>query len=395
MTKRLIIIQFVIIVLLSVSTSSASDKYISWSLKIAGTIMTRHDSLVKFMDRKESWQYDYALLAGAIGKLSDITGDAKYYNYLKAFVDYYIKPDGTIKYYKPEDYNLDLIRPGVNLFTLYHKTGQKKYEIAIKSEIGQLKTHPRTSDGGFWHKKVYPNQMWLDGIFMACPFMAQYAYDYKEPLWYDEIVKQITQIYSHTLDSKTGLLYHGWDESRQQKWSDPATGTSPNFWSRAMGWYVMAIADVLDYIPENNPGRPKLIKILNDVSAALVKVQDKKTGLWYQVLNMGGREGNYLEASGSAMFVYAFAKGVRKGYLPGSYLKVAEKGFDGICYVLVRKDDDGGFSLTQTCGGCGLGGKPYRDGSYAYYVGEKVNVNDPKGLAPFILAGIELTEATI
>lgn len=377
----------------SFSFSGTNDEYINWSLKMADSIITRHDSLIKAMGRRDSWEYDYSLLAGAIGKLTGYTSDPKYFKYMKDYVDYYINPDGTIKYYDQKEYNLDKIRPGVNLFTLYDKTKQAKYQAAIESEIGQMKTHPRTADGGFWHKKVYPGQMWLDGIYMACPFMAKYGHDYSNRQWYDEVVKQITQIYTHTLDTKTGLLYHGWDESRQQRWCDPATGRSGQFWSRAMGWYMMALVDVLDYLPENHPGYPQLVKILNETSAALLKVQDDKTGLWYQVLDMGGREKNYLESSGSSMFIYTFAKGVHKGYLPKLYLKAAEKGFTGICRNLIKTDTDGSYSLTQTCGSCGLGGNPYRDGSYEYYVGEKINVNDPKGLAPFILAGVELSEA--
>jgi unsaturated rhamnogalacturonyl hydrolase len=383
-----------IIVAFLVSCSGNKDKYIDWSIKIASSLMAKHDSLINFQDRKEVWQYDYSLLAGAIGKLTDYTHNRKYFRYFKDYVDFYITEEGKIKYYRLEEYNLDKIRPGINLFPLFHKTGEKKYETALKSQIEQMKTHPRTNDGGFWHKKVYPFQMWLDGIYMACPFMAQYAVEFNEPQWFDEIEKQMTQIYSHTLDEKTGLLYHAWDESRSQRWCDSITGRSKHFWSRALGWYAMAIVDVLDFMPESHPGYKKLVEILNNISAALVKVQDEKTGLWYQVLDMGGREGNYLEASGSSMFVYTFAKGVRKGYLPQSYLQSAEKGFQGLCDNLVKPDPEGGYILTQTCGGCGLGGNPYRDGSYEYYVTEKIKLNDPKGLAPLILAGMELSDAT-
>lgn len=373
--------------------SASSGKYLSKPIELVNSIIARYDSLVNFMDKKESWQYDYALLAGAIGKLTEYTGDSAYFNYMKEYVDYYVNADGSVKYYNPLEYNLDKIRPGVNLFYLFQKTKQKKYSIAIENEIGQLKTHPRTSDGGYWHKKIYPSQMWLDGIFMASPFMVQYANMKNEPLWYDEAVKQITQIYSHTVDKTTGLLYHGWDESKQEKWSNPVTGNSIQFWSRSVGWYAMAIVDVLDYLPKNHPGRTELLKILNDLSAALLKVQDAKTGLWWQVLDKAGKEKNYLEASGSSMFAYAFAKGSRLGYLPKSYLKSADKAFNGISSILIKKDTDGFYSLVQSCGGCGLGGKPYRDGSYDYYVNEKITVNDPKGLAPYILAGIELNEA--
>ena len=373
-------------------SGGVNNEYLDWSVKMSNSVMMRHDSLIHSMPKKEVWQYDVSLLAGAIGKLSDYTGDDKYYQYFKDCMDFYITPEGTIKYYRLEEYNLDKIRPGVNLFTLFEKTDDTRYETAIKTLIEQLKNHPRTSDGGFWHKKIYTHQMWLDGIFMASPFMVQYATTFDEPQWYDEAVKQITQIYSHTKDDETGLLYHAWDESRSQRWCDPLTGRSEHFWSRAMGWYSMAIVDVLDFLPENHPGRDQLIEILNNISSALVKVQDEKTGLWYQVLDMGGREGNYLEASGSGMFAYTFAKGVRNGYLPNNYRQVAEKTFLGLVENLVEQDADGGYNLTRVCGGCGLGGNPYRDGSYEYYINEKIIPNDPKGVGPFILAGIELSK---
>ena len=320
---------FYVAILAILSSCSGSKKeYLNWSVQMANSIMSRNDSLVNIMARKDVWAYDYAFLAGSIGKLSEYTGDNKYVDYMKDYMDYYITDEGIIRIYRMEEYNLDRIRPGVNFYTLYNKTGDKRYETAIKSLIEQLKTHPRTNDGGFWHKKVYPYQMWLDGIFMACPFMAEYAVTFNEPQWFDEIEKQITQIYQHTVDDETGLLYHAWDESREQRWCDPVTGRSKHFWSRAMGWYAMALVDVLDFMPENHSGYKKIIDILNNIAAALVKVQDLDTGIWYQVLDMGGREGNYLEASGTCMFAYAFATGVRKGYLPALYLPFAEKAYE-------------------------------------------------------------------
>ncbi len=370
-------------------TEEAVDPLL-WSVRMADAEMTRHDSLIKSTATPDKWQYDIALLAGSIGKLSDETGDEKYFRYMKTYMDYYINPNGTARFYNPEEYNLDRIRPAVNLFTLWHKTDDNKYKVAIQNHIQQLKTQPRTKEGGFWHKKIYPHQMWLDGIFMASPFMAQYAAEFNEPEWFDEAALQIALIYRHTLDPKTGLLYHAWDESREQRWSNPETGQSPNYWSRAIGWYVMAIVDVLDFLPADHPGRQPIIDILNNVSGALLKVRDPKTALWYQVTDAGDREGNYLEASGSGMFAYAFAKGAQKGWLPQSYLDEAKKTYQGIVARLINKTDDGSINLEKTCGGCGLGGNPYRDGSYNYYVTEKIVQNDTKGMAPFILTGILL-----
>ena len=197
-------------------------------------------------------------------------------------------------------------------------------------------------------------------------------------------------IYEKTLDKGSGLLMHAWDESRQQKWCDPATGKSHYPWSRAIGWYTMAITDILDYLPVNHPDRNDLITILQKTCEALLKVQDPETGLWFQVLNQGGREGNYIEGSGSAMYIYVFAKGARLGYLDKKYRDIANTAFDGMIKELVTVDEKGLLTMHNICGGCGLGGNPYRDGSYEYYVSEKRVDNDPKGIAPFILAAIEL-----
>lgn len=365
-------------------TLSPSD----WSQRMAESVMTRHDSLIKSTNSPNKWQYDIAWLAWSVAQLSETTDDDKYFHYLKTYMDYYVNPDGTARFYTLEEYNLDRIRPAVNLFMLWHKTGEAKYKTAIQNHIQQLKTHPRTNEGGYWHKKIYPHQMWLDGLFMASPFMAQYASEFNEPVWFDEAVRQITLVYRHTLDPKTGLLYHAWDESREQSWSNPQTGQSPNFWSRAMGWYMMTLVDVLDFLPNNHPGRPEVIHILNQVSEALLKVRDRESGLWYQVTDASNREGNYLEASGSGMFAYTFAKGALKGYLPSGYFDEAKKTYNGIVDQLINIDDKGLVNLEQTCGGAGLGGD--RDGSFEYYISEKITRNDSKGVAAFILTGLLL-----
>lgn len=361
---------------------------LEWSVRMSESIIARHDSLIKSTHSPNKWQYDIAWLAGAIAQLSDKTGNDKYFQYMKTYMDYYINPDGTARYYAREEYNLDRIRPAINLFQLWHKTGDYKYKTALQNHIQQLKTHPRTSEGGFWHKKIYPHQMWLDGLFMASPFMAQYGAEFNEPIWYDEAIHQITLVYQHTLDPKTGLLYHGWDESRQQNWSNRQTGQSPNFWSRAMGWYTMTIVDVLDFIPYNHPGRAEIIDILKKTSDALLKVRDPTSHLWYQVSDAGNRKGNYLEASGSGMFAYSFAKGAINGYLPKSFLKEAEATYQGIISRLINIDNNGLINLEQTCGGAGLGGD--RDGSFNYYISEKTTQNDSKGMAAFILTGLML-----
>lgn len=234
--------------------------------------------------------------------------------------------------------------------------------------------------------------MWLDGLYMGSPFLARYAKEFNIPQWFDEVTFQIQEVYKQTLDEKTGLVYHAWDESREQRWCVPETGQSKHFWSRATGWYMMALVDVLEYLPEEHKDREKVISILNELSKALLTVKDAETGLWYQVLDMGGQERNYLEASGSAMIIYAFAKAAKNGWLPEKYLAIANKDFDSLIDNLVETDSNGYVVLKNTCGACGLGGSPYREADYEYYVTEKKVDNDQKGVAPVILAAIELNK---
>lgn len=363
---------------------------ISWAVKFADAVMSRHDSLIYYNGNKPKYEYDLAFLGSAIDQLGNI--DKKYADYMKSYIDYFVQKDGTINGHKLTDYNIDRIRPGLNMLDLYERTGDKKYKIAIETLVSQMETQPRTNAGGFWHKKIYPSQMWLDGLYMASPFLARYAHDFNQAKWFDEVTFQLKEVYKETLDEKTGLIYHAWDESREQRWCNSETGQSKHFWSRATGWYIMALVDVLDYLPENHTDRQELISILNNLSEALIKVQDEKTGLWYQVLDMGGKEGNYLEASGTAMFIYAFAKGAKKGYLDNKYMDIADKAFDSMVENMVKTGDDGLPVLTNTCGACGLGGNPYREADYNYYVTEKQIDNDQKGVAPFILAAIELNK---
>ena len=360
-----------------------------WSVQMANSVMNLHDSLIYYEGKNRiRWQYDVAMLAMAIDKLGVI--DQKYSDYMQTYFDCFINDDGSVKNYNPEEYNIDRINPAKALFTLYKRTGEEKYNKAIQLFVHQMENHPKTKSGGFWHKKVYPNQMWLDGIYMGSPFLAQYAKEYNAPEWFDVVTHQVILIHEKTVDPKTGLMYHAWDESKEQRWSNPETGQSPNFWSRAMGWYVMAIVDVLDYLPEDHPDRAQLITILNDEIDALLKVADPETGLWYQVLDQGGREGNYIEASGSCMYTYAMAKAANKGYIDPKYRTIANEKFDDIIKTLITKDENGNLVLKDVCGGCGLGGNPYRDGSYDYYIHERVVDNDSKGVGPFIMAAIEL-----
>ncbi|MDR1764235.1 MAG: glycoside hydrolase family 88 protein [Dysgonamonadaceae bacterium] len=369
------------------------------SVKVAKTYVQMTDSEMKrypeswMLDgaRAPKWDYVHGLELMAIYKLFQQTGDRKYYNYVKSYLDTMLLDNGTkILTYRPTDYNLDMINAGRLIFPFYAETKAEKYKNALNLLREQIKKQPRTTDKGFWHKQIYPSQMWLDGIYMASPFLAQYASVFKESALYDEVIRQITLVASHTYDAKTGLYYHGWDESREQRWANPETGTSPNFWSRSIGWYMMAMVDCLEFIPEKHPRRAEVIDILKRLSASLEKFRDPKTGMWYQVTDRVGDKGNYIEATGSAMFIYAWAKGAKNGWLDASYLAKAKTAYSQYVKAFVKENSDGTVSLTNCCAVAGLGGNPYRDGSYEYYVNERKKDNDPKGVGPFILAGLLL-----
>lgn len=365
-------------------------KDLKWSDKMTLTLMKRHPEAYMIDDSKTpKWDYVHGLVLHGIEELYKKNPDPRYKAYVRGYVDALVQEDGTINTYELDKYNIDLVVPGRLLFDVYATTKEEKYLKALQLLRKQLSEQPRTKSGGFWHKQIYPNQMWLDGLYMGEPFYAQYTVTFEDGKNLDDVAKQFEQIQLHATDSKTGLLYHGWDESKEMPWANKETGNSPNFWSRALGWYAMALVDVLDYFPKEHPRQKELVKYLNAVSASLAKYQDQ-SGLWYQVTDKGGKEGNYLEASGSSMFAYAFAKGANKGYLPAKYKKLANKAFDGLTQQLIKTDADGGITLTQACQVAGLGGKPYRDGSYEYYVNEKKKDNDPKATGPFILAALEL-----
>lgn len=336
------------------------------------------------------WNYTQGLIAQSMMEVYAATGNRAFYDYGRSYADKMIDEEGNILGYKPQEYNIDRLNSGKFLFGLYEETRDERYKKALFHLREQLKTHPRTSEGGFWHKQIYTHQMWLDGLYMGAPFYARFARDFGEPEAFNDIIDQFSIIHRHTYDASSGLNYHGWDESREQKWADPETGCSPHFWGRAMGWYAMALVDVLDYIPAGHPRRGEILAILKQVAAGVARHQDKKSGLWFQVMDLGSREGNYPEATASSMFTYALLKGVRMGYLPKKYRNTAIRGYNGIVSDLIRDNGDGTISLTRCCSVAGLGGKPYRDGSYAYYIGEPVRDNDPKGVGPFILASLEI-----
>jgi unsaturated rhamnogalacturonyl hydrolase len=339
--------------------------------------------------RNVKWDYTAGLFTLSLMRLNDQMPTPAYVEFSKDTIGSFIKPDGDIQGYKLEDYNIDNIAPGKTVISLYEVTKEERYKKCADLLRKQLATHPRTSEGGFWHKQRYPWQMWLDGLFMGAPFYAEYTADFNGPAAdFDDVVKQFRLMDKAGYDAKTGLYYHAWDEKRAQDWANPTTGLSSNFWGRAVGWWVMAQVDTLDFLPKDHPGRAEIIAILKKTADGIVRWQDKETGLWWQVMDQGGRKGNYLEATCSAMFVYSLTKAVNRGYLSHEYVPTILKGYTGIIDDLIKTDGGGLISLTKCCSVAGLGYG--RDGSYEYYLREPVIDNDLKGVGPFILAGIEL-----
>jgi len=367
-----------------------------WSQQLAATAMNMwKDSFSMRPGQPARWSYDQGVILKGIEGIWNATGDGKYFNYIQRNMDYYVGEEGTIKGYRPDEFNIDHVNNGKQLLLLYRVTGKEKYKKAVDLLRDQLRHHPRTSEGGFWHKKIYPYQMWLDGLYMGEPFYAEYAMLFHEDTAFNDIAKQFILMEKHARDPKTGLLYHGWDESKQQRWADKATGLSPNFWARSLGWYGMALVDALDYFPSNHPKRQELINILNRFAKAVAAFQDPKSGVWYDVPDKQTTPKNYKEASASCMLVYTLAKGVRKGYLPTSYLPKAKKGYEGIIKEFIEVDNNSQVNLKGTVAVSGLGGNPYRDGSFDYYMSEPVIVNDPKGMGAFINCAVEMEMADL
>lgn len=342
--------------------------------------------------RPSSWNYTTGLLMQAMDELGLATGERRFLDYARRTIDSYLSADGTIAGYDPEDFNIDDINSGKMLQRLAERrvdgNADPKYRAAIAKLAAALEKHPRTANGAFWHKKRYPYQLWLDGVYMGMPFLAGVGVQQGNDHLIEEAVREFSIARSQLRDSRTGLYYHAWDAAKQQKWADPTTGQSRYFWGRGLGWYAMALVDMLDVIPpEKTTLRAPLLEIIPELAESLVRHQDA-VGTWYQILDRPNAPGNYREASASAMFTYFLAKAIRRGHLPESYIPAALKAYDGLVSEFVAIHAEGSFHLTNICevGGLGYG----RDGSYRYYMSERVVDNDPKGLGPAILAGIEV-----
>lgn len=380
----------------TVSASALQAEPESPAAKMAATVMKQWPGgVVTTVGHPGAWGYEEGTMLDGIAAQWHVSANGDEFKYIKAAVDKYVTDDGTITGYGTDLLSLDEIEMGRSVMLVYRVTRQEKYYKAAKFIHEQLKLQPRTPSGGFWHKKTYPNQMWLDGAYMAEPFRSVYADTFGETGDWDDIANELLLMDAHMRDPKTGLMKHGWDDSpagQKMPWADPKTGLSPEVWARAMGWYGMALVDVLDWFPKDNPHRPELIAALNRTAAAIVKYQDRKSGLWWQVVDKGDKSGNWHEASASSMYVYTLAKGVRMGYLSQSDEAPAKRGWEGIQKEFITADADGTVTLNGTVKVGGLGGKPYRSGTYEYYIGEKTGAQDAKGVGAYLLAGSEMEQ---
>lgn len=341
--------------------------------------------------KSNKWNYiDGCMITGILERY-EITGEARFLDFADRFLSGFVEEDGRIRTYDPAEYSLDNVNPAKNLFTLYDLTGKEKYRKALELVRSQLSTMPRTPEGNFWHKLIYPNQVWLDGIYMALPFYMEYEKRFDAQKDCEDICRQIANVEIRMRDPKTGLYYHGYDASRKMYWADPDTGCSPNFWLRAEGWFILGLVDVLE-IMKDLPMQAESVHLqhmLLDLAKALSKYQDP-SGLWYQLIALPELAGNYLETSGTALISAALLKAVRLGFLPESFRAVGEKAFYGIVDHRLTKNADGTPCVTGICLVAGLGGEQHRDGSVAYYLSEPVVQNDAKGVGPLLLAYTEM-----
>ncbi len=342
--------------------------------------------------KKCTWNYIDGCMIKAVLQMYYLTGDKKYLDFADGFTDFRVHDDGSIDGYNPANLNLDDLNAGKTLFELYDLTKKEKYKKALDNVYSQIAMMPRTVEGSFWHKQIYPNQVWLDGLYMCMPFYLLYEIRFNSSKNLDDIKNQFDLVQKNMLDRRSGLLYHAYDCSREAFWCDRVTGLSNNFWLRALGWYSMALLDSADILMQNGIG-DEFFASLKDAFVrlidAMLKYQDE-SGMWYQVVNMGGmtEKGNYLETSGSAIFAYAIYKGVRLGILDKSYKIYADKAFNGICDKYLSAENDE-LHLGGICLVAGLGGKTMRDGTFAYYMSEPIVNDDAKGVAPLLLAYTE------
>ena len=359
------------------------QKMLDTAIKMADTLMDSRQPIIS-----EKWSYDCGLALLGLGAIYKKTGNKKYFDYIKQSMDYFINSDGSINKYDQSLYNIDHINNGKNCFWLYNETGEEKYIKAVELLKEQLRHQPRTKSGAYFHKLIYPNQIWLDGVYMGEPFNAQYAKECKHPEVFDDVVKQFIIAEKSTYEPRCGLYAHACDESRKIFWADKETGRSLNVWGRACGWFCMAMLDSLDFFPEEHEGRKILTELFNKVISNIVKYQDE-SGTWYQVLD-NRRSDNYKEATCTCMFAYSLNKAIRLGYIDEqTYKPYLEKAVNAIFNEFIREENDKIY-LTNCCAVAGLGPdeKSGRDGTLDYYFSEPIIENDNKGIGPFMILAV-------
>lgn len=373
------------------ATEQLLDEYIDYLMEHSDSEHPAWNLEMIRSGKSNKWNYIDGCMITGILELYEITGETRFLDFADRFLSGFVEEDGSIRTYDPEEYSLDNVNPGKNLFPLYDLTGKEKYRKATERVRSQLSTMPRTPEGNFWHKLIYPNQVWLDGIYMALPFYMEYEKRFDAQKDCQDICQQIANVEIRMRDPETGLYYHGYDASRKMYWADPDSGCSPNFWLRAEGWFILGLVDVLE-IMKDLPMQAESVHLqhmLLDLAKVLSKYQDP-SGLWYQLIALPELEGNYLETSGTALISAALLKAVRLGFLPESFRAVGEKAFYGIVDHRLTKNADGTPCVTGICLVAGLGGEQHRDGSVAYYLSEPVVQNDAKGVGPLLLAYTEM-----
>lgn len=371
-------------------TNQQIQEYVDYLLKNSDAEHPMWNKELALSGRSSKWNYIDGCMITAILSLYEITGEERYYEFAKKFVDAFVQEDGTIRTYDVKEYNLDNVNTASNLFLLYQKSSEEKYKLALDLVRGQLDDMPRTKEGSFWHKNIYPNQVWLDGLYMAQPFYMRYETAFRKMGKSSDVLLQFQNVEKHMKDAKTGLYYHGYDESREMYWANPETGCSANFWLRSIGWFTLALVETAQATDETLYFEKRYFqKLLENLVDALIPYQDE-SGMFYQVVDKKDAEGNYLETSGTALIAYAILKAVRLGYLMPRYREIGERAFEGIVEKYLSKNPDGTLKLSGICLVAGLGGKTHRDGSLAYYFSEPVVENEAKGVAPFLLAYTEM-----
>jgi unsaturated rhamnogalacturonyl hydrolase len=338
----------------------------------ADTLMRKFT--VEELPPKNRFHYHQGVFLSGVERVFLLSGEKKYYDYIKAWVDYYIDENGDIRYCDVREF--DDMQPAILLFNLYKTTGDERYKKVLDRFAPVVEQWPTNARGGFWHKYQHPNQMWLDGLYMIGPYSVMYAHYFDKPYFWETVYQQMNLMRCNMTDPKTGLLYHAWDDSKVIDWADKKTGLSPEFWGRAIGWYAVAIMDILDYIPQDHPRRQEFINAERDVINALVRFQDGDTGLWYQVVDKGDKPENWPETSCSSLYTYAISKAIKKGLVHTAYAKYIHKAYQGVIKSLQFEGDN--LIVSNICVGTGLG-------DYDFYIKRPTVQNDLHGMGAFLL----------